>query len=240
MTGEDDRFAVPRESDRFAVPRTSDGVVEPREGNQVIEPRERDRGVDPPEGNQAVEPRKDDQGIEPPEGNQAVKPRKDDQAVEPPERNRGVQPPEGDQEQAPEVDAAGIVSRCLAGLVDALVVAGIGVALQLAFGGLRLLVTGPPMRMPDLSAWLTGVLGWAIAVLYLAVSWASTGGTVGDWLLGLQVTGRAGRLLGVPRALLRSVLCVAFPVGLFWIPFSRRHASVQDVVTASWVRYHRF
>ncbi|MEU6251931.1 RDD family protein [Streptomyces sp. NPDC047043] len=148
--------------------------------------------------------------------------------------------PGDDREQDPHSDAAGVVTRCLAGLVDALVVAGIGIALQLAFSGLRLLVTGPPMRMPDLSVWLTGVLGWAIAVLYLAVSWASTGGTVGDWLLGLQVTGRAGRLLGVTRALLRALLCVAFPVGLFWIPFSRRHASVQDIVTASRVRYHRF
>ncbi|MGW2719910.1 RDD family protein [Streptomyces sp. NPDC001492] len=132
------------------------------------------------------------------------------------------------------------MSRCLAALVDALVVAGIGLALQFAYGGLRLLVTGPPFRMPDLTAWLTGVLGWAVAVLYLGVSWASTGGTLGDWLLGLRVTGRTGRLLGVPRALLRAVLCVALPLGLLWVPFSRRHASVQDVVMASAVRYHRF
>ncbi|MEU6140938.1 RDD family protein [Streptomyces sp. NPDC047081] len=132
------------------------------------------------------------------------------------------------------------MSRCLAGLVDAVVVALAGLGAQLAFGGLRLLVTGPPFRMPELSAWLTGVLGWALAVLYLAVSWASTGGTVGDWLLGLRVTARAGRLLGVPRALLRAVLCVAFPLGLCWIPVSRRHASLQDVLVASSVRYHRF
>jgi len=137
-------------------------------------------------------------------------------------------------------DTAGVVSRCLAALVDVIVVAGIGLAVQFAYGGLRLLVTGPPFRMPDLSAWLTGALGWAVAVLYLGVSWASTGGTLGDWLLGLQVTGRTGRLLGIPRALLRAVLCVVLPVGLLWVPFSRRHASVQDVVMASAVRYHRF
>ncbi|MER6424576.1 RDD family protein [Streptomyces sp. NPDC001137] len=132
------------------------------------------------------------------------------------------------------------MSRCLAALVDTLVVAGIGLALQFAYGGLRLLVTGPPFGMPDLSDWLTGVLGGAVAVLYLGVCWASTGGTLGDWLLGLQVTGRTGRLLGIPRALLRAMLCVALPVGLLWVPFSRRHASVQDVVMASAVRYHRF
>lgn len=145
-----------------------------------------------------------------------------------------------DREQDPEGDTAGVVSRCLAALVDAIVVAAIGLAALLAFGGLRFLVAGPPLRLPDLSAWLTGVVGWAIAVLYLTVSWATTGGTIGDWLLGLRVTGRAGRLLHVPRALLRAVLCIAFPVGLFWVPLSRRHASIQDVVMASAVRYHRF
>jgi uncharacterized RDD family membrane protein YckC len=144
------------------------------------------------------------------------------------------------REPEPRGDPAGVVSRCLAALVDALVVAGIGLVLQFAFGGLRLLADGPPFRMPDLSAWLTGALGWVVAVLYLAVCWASTGGTVGAWLLGLRVTGRTGRLLGVPRALVRAVLCIVLPVGLLWIPFSRRNASVQDVVMASTVRYHRF
>lgn len=143
-------------------------------------------------------------------------------------------------EPRPEGDTAGVVSRCLAALVDAIVVAGIGLAAHLAFGGLRLLVTGPPFHMPDLSGWLTGVLGWTVAVLYLALSWVTTGGTIGDWLLGLRVTGRTGRLLGIPRALLRAVLCVALPVGLLWIPFSRRHASVQDVALASAVNYHHF
>ncbi|WP_330284277.1 RDD family protein [Streptomyces sp. NBC_00588] len=141
----------------------------------------------------------------------------------------------------PRSDTAGVVSRCLAALVDVVVVVGIGLGTQLAFGGLRLFLTGPPFRMPDLSAWLTGVLGWTVAVLYLAVSWTVTGGTVGDRLLGLRVTDRGGdRLLGTTRALLRAVMCIALPVGLFWIPFSQRHASLQDVVLASAVRYHHF
>ncbi|MFF4253547.1 RDD family protein [Streptomyces sp. NPDC001663] len=147
---------------------------------------------------------------------------------------------EDDREQDPEGDAAGVVSRCLAGLVDALVVVGVGLAVQFAVGGVRLLVAGPPFRMPDPPAWATGVGGWAIAVLYLGGSWALSGGTAGDRLLGLRVSGRGGRLLGTPRALLRAALCVAFPVGLLWIPLSRRRASVQDLVIASAVRYHRF
>lgn len=144
-----------------------------------------------------------------------------------------------DRTEAPD-GTAGVVSRCLAAVADAIVVAGIGLAVQLAFGGLRLIVTGPPFHLPDLSLWLTGVLGWVIAVLYLGLSWATTGGTVGDWLLGLRVTCRTGQLLGIFRALLRAVLCILLPVGLFWIPFSRRHASLQDVAVASTVHYHRF
>ncbi|CCK31666.1 putative membrane protein [Streptomyces davaonensis JCM 4913] len=144
------------------------------------------------------------------------------------------------RERAREGEAAGLVSRCLAALIDALVVAGIGLAVQLVFAGLRLLVSGPPLRMPDLSLWTTGALGWLLAVLYLVVSWIWTGATLGGRLLGLRVTGRAGHLLGIPRALLRAVVCLALPVGLFWIPFSRRRASLQDLVVASSVRYHRF
>ncbi|MGW3140495.1 RDD family protein [Streptomyces sp. NPDC001139] len=144
------------------------------------------------------------------------------------------------REGTPEGDVAGVVTRCLAALVDALVVAGIGLAAQFGYAGLRLLVTGPPLRMPDLADWVTALVGWITAVLYLAVCWTATGGTVGDRLLGLRVTGRGGRLIGIPRALLRAVLCLVFPVGLFWVPFSRRRASLQDVAVATSVRYHRF
>ncbi|MFI7413022.1 RDD family protein [Streptomyces sp. NPDC049627] len=148
--------------------------------------------------------------------------------------------PQDHRERDPESDTAGVVSRCLAGVVDAFVVVGIGLAVQVAIGGVRLLVDGPPFRVPDPPSWLTGVGGWVLAVLYLGVCWAVTGGTAGDRLLGLRVARRAGRLLGTPRALLRAALCVTFPVGLLWIPLSRRRASLQDLVVASAVRYHRY
>ncbi|MFD7709632.1 RDD family protein [Streptomyces sp. NPDC059785] len=132
---------------------------------------------------------------------------------------------------------AGIVSRALAGAVDALVVAGAGVLVHGGVGCVRLIVSGPPFRFPDYPAWLTGVYGWALAVLYLAGGWATAGYTVGNRLLGLRVTGRTGRPLGVARALLRAALCVAFPLGLLWVPLSRRDASVQDLLLASAVHY---
>ncbi|WP_314413937.1 RDD family protein [Streptomyces sp. DSM 40484] len=138
----------------------------------------------------------------------------------------------------PPEEAAGLVSRILAGLVDAFVVAGLGLAARLGAGALRLVVTGPPFRLPDPPAWLSGLCGWTIAVLYLAGSWVMTGSTVGDRLLGLRVTGRSGRPLGVLRALSRAALCLVFPLGLLWIPVSGHRASVHDLVLATAVRHH--
>ncbi|WP_307542962.1 RDD family protein [Streptomyces sp. V3I8] len=131
------------------------------------------------------------------------------------------------------------MSRALAGLADALVVAGLGLGVQVGTAALRVLVTGPPFRLPDPPLWLSGACGWALALLYLGGSWTLTGSTVGDRLLGLRVTGRSGRLLGVPRALSRAALCLVLPPGLLWIPLSRRRASVQDLVLSTVVRYDR-
>ncbi len=134
-------------------------------------------------------------------------------------------------------DTAGLVTRALAALVDSFVVAGLGLAVHLGAAALRVLVTGPPFRLPDPPLWLSGACGWAIALLYLAGNWTLTGRTSGDRLLGLRVTGRSGRLLGVPRALTRAALCLVFPPGLLWVPLSRRRASVQDLVLSTVVRY---
>ncbi|WJV50648.1 RDD family protein [Streptomyces flavofungini] len=138
---------------------------------------------------------------------------------------------------------AGLVSRALAALVDALVVAGLGLAAELGGGAARLLVAGPPFRVPDPPAWLTAVSGSLIAVLYLTAGWALAGRTAGGQVLGLRVIARSGRRLGIGRALLRAVLCLVFPLGLLWVPLSRRSASAQDLVLAStvihdWVPRH--
>ncbi|OIJ63477.1 RDD family protein [Streptomyces mangrovisoli] len=134
-------------------------------------------------------------------------------------------------------DTAGIVSRGLAAVVDFLVATGLGLALELAAGCARMAFTGPPFKMPDLPGWATVLGGWVIAVLYLTAGWAMVGRTVGTGLMGLRVARRTGRPVKIPRALLRAVLCVTFPWGLLWVPFSRRDASLQDLLTSTAVRY---
>ncbi|WP_052863179.1 RDD family protein [Streptomyces niger] len=130
---------------------------------------------------------------------------------------------------------AGLVSRAVAAVVDAGVVLALGLATLLAAGALRFMVTGPPFALPHLPPRVSSTCAAVLTVGYLAGSWLTAGRTAGGRLMGIRVAGRSGRPLGPGRALLRAVLCVAFPWGLLWIPVSRRGRSLQDLVVASTV-----
>ncbi|MFF0739679.1 RDD family protein [Streptomyces sp. NPDC004111] len=132
---------------------------------------------------------------------------------------------------------AGLVSRLLAAVVDALVVAALGVLVHLGASCVVLLVTGPPFHALDLPSWVTAGGLTVLALGYAAGGWATTGRTAGDQVMGLRVCTRSGRSPGVPRALLRAALCLALPLGLLWVPLSRRRASVQDLLVSSTVVY---
>lgn len=130
---------------------------------------------------------------------------------------------------------AGVVSRTVAAVVDALVLLAILLCLQFGWAAARLLVTGPPFSSPDPDPVLSSVLGCVLLVVYLAGSWSLGGRTVGDQMMGLRVTGRSGRRLSPGTAVVRAVLCALVPLGLLWIPLSRRGASLQDLVLGSTV-----
>ncbi|MEV1022085.1 RDD family protein [Streptomyces sp. NPDC050264] len=136
-------------------------------------------------------------------------------------------------------EPAGLVSRGVAAVLDAFTLALAGLVIHLAVGCAVLLVTGPPFRMPDLPGPLAGAVSWIAAVVYLAGCWTALGCTPGGRLMGLHVTDRAGHALTLPRSLLRAALCVTFPLGLCWVPLSRRRASLQDLVVAGAVVYER-
>ncbi len=127
------------------------------------------------------------------------------------------------------------MSRAVAAVVDAGVVLALGLATLLAAGALRFMVTGPPFALPHLPPRVSSTCAAVLTVGYLAGSWLTAGRTAGGRLMGIRVAGRSGRPLGPGRALLRAVLCVAFPWGLLWIPVSRRGRSLQDLVVASTV-----
>jgi uncharacterized RDD family membrane protein YckC len=132
---------------------------------------------------------------------------------------------------------AGFASRAVADVVDLGVAWLLGLSALLAAAVVRYLLTGPPLRLPVLPNWLNATAGAAIAVAYLALTWAATGRSVGKQLAGLRVVDRGGRRLSLRRSIARAVLYVPFPAGLLWVLASRRNASVQDLVVGTAVVY---
>jgi uncharacterized RDD family membrane protein YckC len=132
---------------------------------------------------------------------------------------------------------AGFASRLVSDVVDLGVAWLLGLSALLAAGVIGYLLTGPPFRLPVLPNWLDATAGAAIAVCYLAFSWAGTGRSVGKQVAGLRVVDRVGRRLSLRRSFLRAVLYVLFPAGLLWVLASRRNASVQDLVVGTAVVY---
>lgn len=132
---------------------------------------------------------------------------------------------------------AGIVTRTIACVVDALVVI---TALVLAWVGTAAVVfLASPARFtfPSPSWLLVVVLAEGVSVLYLAGCWATTGRTIGAQLLGLRVLSRGGSRLGWARSIVRAAAYVVFPIGLLWSAIDRHSRSVQDLVLASTVVY---
>jgi len=131
---------------------------------------------------------------------------------------------------------AGIVSRLLADAVDVAVVAGVLAAGYVGVSVARFLWRSWAFTFPTPSFLLMLVLGGLVSVLYLTVTWATTGRSYGKHVLGLRVVGPFGRLR-VGGALIRSVLCVVFPVGILWVALSPQNRSLQDVVLRTSVVY---
>jgi uncharacterized RDD family membrane protein YckC len=74
------------------------------------------------------------------------------------------------------------------------------------------------------------LLGFAYMLVYLTLSFATTGRTIGARIMGLRVVGRKGTKMRWIPAAVRAAFCTAFPIGLFWCAISRENRSVQDVV----------
>lgn len=132
---------------------------------------------------------------------------------------------------------AGIVSRTLANSVDFAVVASVMAGMYVGWAALRFLLDPESFTFPEPKpAWVL-LVWYYMMVLYFWVSWATTGRTIGNKVMGLRVVGWAGRLMRWSGALLRAIFCVTVPIGLFWAVVSRQNRSIQDVVLRSSVVY---
>ena len=132
---------------------------------------------------------------------------------------------------------AGLITRVLANTVDFGIVAGIFAGGYAAVAAVRFLWNSRTFTFPAPGFGVLVAVGSVVMVLYLTATWTASGRTYGDHLLGLRVVGRRGRPLRPVPALLRAVLCVLFPIGVFWIALSRENRSVQDVLLRSSVVY---
>ncbi|MGZ4598370.1 MAG: RDD family protein [Oryzihumus sp.] len=132
---------------------------------------------------------------------------------------------------------AGVVTRCTAAVVDLLVACVGVVGLYAAWAAVLFLLRPRAFHFPDPGqGWLLTAL-LCLLTAYLAFAWMTSGQTVGDRLLGLRVVNRHGQLPGAGLALVRAVLCVLFPILLFWVAVSRQNRSVQDLLLRTSVVY---
>ena len=132
---------------------------------------------------------------------------------------------------------AGLVTRSLAGIIDALVVGVLLLSLYLGLNGFLFLVNPRTFQFIDTSFLPLLTLAMGVSVLYFAATWAATGRSYGCHVIGLRVVDHRGRRLPPLAALLRAVLCVFVPIGLLWCVVGRNRRSLQDVVLRTSVVY---
>jgi uncharacterized RDD family membrane protein YckC len=132
---------------------------------------------------------------------------------------------------------AGVVTRTLAAGVDAAVVAVTLLSLYLGYAGVLFLLDPRSFSFPDTQLFRSMLVAAGLMFLYLTASWAVSGRTYGNLLMGLRVVGVYGGDVGWPRAALRAAAYVVFPIGLMWVAVDRRDRSLQDRLLATAVVY---
>jgi uncharacterized RDD family membrane protein YckC len=131
---------------------------------------------------------------------------------------------------------AGFVSRALAAVIDAALVAALVAGLVVGWSLLRSLGESSfELSLPG--TWGAFALGEVLLLVYLWITWSTTGRSIGKQVMGLRLVNFRGELMRPGGALLRAALCVLFPMGLLWCLFSRHNHSVADIVLRTSVIY---
>lgn len=134
-------------------------------------------------------------------------------------------------------ERAGLVTRLVAATVDAFTVAALLVVTYASVNVASFVARPRGFELATASVLISVTTALAFCVVYLAVAWSITGRTYGDHVMGLRVVGGRGLRIRGPRALLRAVLCVGFPVGLLWCAASSSRRSLQDAALRTSVIY---
>lgn len=125
---------------------------------------------------------------------------------------------------------AGVVTRTIANGIDAAVAAVVVLGCWLGYLAVVFLLNPVSFTWPS-PRFLAFVLATgAVLVGYFTVSWATSGRTLGDKIMGLRVVNFRGERLRWVGSFLRAVFCTVLPIGLFWILVSPSNRTVQDTV----------
>ena len=132
---------------------------------------------------------------------------------------------------------AGLVTRLIAGVIDGVLVVVSLLVGYVGVNGLIFLFDPRGFQFSEASPILSVAAGVVLLVLYLTVAWSSFGRTYGCQVMGLRVVSRRGERLRPLVALLRAVLYVMFPIGLFFCAGGVGRRSLQDLVLRTSVIY---
>jgi hypothetical protein len=132
---------------------------------------------------------------------------------------------------------AGVVTRCVAAVVDLLAAIAVAVGGYLLISGVLFLWRPADFFFPSIGRNVALGCVAAVLVVYLAVAWSLTGRTLGSDLLGLRVRAVGNGRVGPVRATVRALLYVAFPIGLLLCALGEGRSSVQDLLLRTTVVY---
>lgn len=129
------------------------------------------------------------------------------------------------------------MSRVLANTVDFIGLIVALVATYVSIQAVSFLLDPTNWRASSPPFGVVIIVGAVYLFLYFTVSWATSGRTYGDNLMGLRVVNYRGDRMHWAGAVVRAAFCVVFPIGLFWAVISPQDRSVQDVVLRTSVIY---
>jgi uncharacterized RDD family membrane protein YckC len=132
---------------------------------------------------------------------------------------------------------AGLVTRVLANMVDALVCGAALLMGYLGLNALRFVVNPRSFHFTEPKLLFSLVAASVLFASYTAAAWAITGRTYGCHVMGLRVVGPHGGRVRPIVAMLRAVLCVLVPIGLFLCAVGRSRRSLADLALRTAVIY---
>jgi len=130
---------------------------------------------------------------------------------------------------------AGIVSRAIAYVIDALIVTVVAAGVMVVVVSVSAVVSTQARDLARAAVPVFLILLPTVLALYSFLFWALAGRTPGMALLGVRVTAVSGRPVAWLPSLVRAVVLAYFPVGALWLLVDRRGQGLHDKLARTMV-----